>query len=115
MQKTCRSSSVFPEKLGKVNKRSLHFRLVKGYQISFLSEPSQTAPPSVVSMSQEEIAIVDQEIQEMLKKGAIKLVQYNTKNQFLSSIFIVPKKDSGHIPRTSTFLISISEWRVFFS
>ena len=30
MQKTCRSSSVFPEKLGKVNKRSLHFRVSKG-------------------------------------------------------------------------------------
>ena len=55
-------------------------------------------PPSAISMSQEEIAIVDQEIQEMLKKGAIKLLQQNTKNQFLSSIFIVPKKDSGHRP-----------------
>ena len=72
--------------------------LVKGYQIPFLSEPSQTAPPSSTSMSQEETAIVDQEIQKMLKKGAIKLVQPNTKNQFLSSIFIVPKKDSRHRP-----------------
>ena len=35
-----------------------------------------------------------QEIQEMLKKGAIKLVQPNTKRLYLSSIFIVPKKDS---------------------
>ena len=71
---------------------------VKGYQIPFLSEPSQTAPPSSISMSQEETAIVDQENQEMLKRGAIKLVQPNTKNQFLSSIFIVPKKDSGYRP-----------------
>ena len=37
----------------------------------------------------------------MLKKGATKLVQANTKNQFLSSIFIVPKKDSGHRPMTN--------------
>ena len=43
-------------------------------------------------MSQEETAIVDQEIKEKLNKGAIKLVQPNTKSQFLSSIFIVPKK-----------------------
>ena len=42
--------------------------------------------------------MVDQEIREMLKKGAIKLVQPNTKNQFLSSIFTVPKKDSGYCP-----------------
>ena len=34
----------------------------------------------------------------MLKKGAIKLVQPNTKNQFLSSRFIVLKKDSGFHP-----------------
>ena len=44
-----------------------------------------------------------QEIQEMLKKGAIKLVQPNTKRQYLSSIFIVPKKRllnklNKHIP-----------------
>ena len=70
--------------------------LVKGYQIPFLSELSRTAPPSAISMSQKEIAIVDQEIQEMLKKDAVKLVQHSTENQFLSSIFIVPKKDSGH-------------------
>ena len=49
-------------------------------------------------MSQDKPVIVDQEIQEMLKKGEIKLFQPNTKNQFLSSIFIVPKKDSGHRP-----------------
>ena len=72
--------------------------LVKGYQILFLSEPSETTPPSTISMIQEETAIVDQEIQVMLKKGAIKLVQPNIKNQFLSSMFIVPKKDSGHRP-----------------
>ena len=49
-------------------------------------------------MIQEKTVIVDQEIQEMLKKGAIKLVASNTKNQFLSSIFIVPKKESGYRP-----------------
>ena len=59
---------------------SFILELVKGYQIPFLSEPFQTAPPSSISISQEETAIVDQEIQEILKKGAIKLVQPNTKN-----------------------------------
>ena len=49
-------------------------------------------------MSQDQPAIVEQEIQEMLKKGEIKLFQPNTKSQFLSSIFIVPKNDSGHRP-----------------
>ena len=66
--------------------------LVKGYQIPFLSEPSQMAPPSAISMSQEEIAIVDQEIQEMLKKGAIKLVQHNTKKSVSKFNIYSPKK-----------------------
>ena len=73
---------------------SFILELVKSYQIPFLSEPSETAPLSSVSMSQKETAIVDQEIPETLKKGAMNLVQNNTKSQFLSSIFIVPKKDS---------------------
>ena len=63
-----------------ITKDPFILELVKGYQIPFLSEPFQTAPPSSISISQEETAIVDQEIQEILKKGAIKLVQPNTKN-----------------------------------
>ena len=82
----------------KLTKDPFILELVKGYQILFLSEPFQTAPPRSISMSQEETGIVNQEIQEMLKKGAIKLVQPNTDNLFLSSIFILPKKDSGHHP-----------------
>ena len=56
--------------------------IVKGYHILFLSEPSQMAPSSSISMSQEETAIMDQEIQEILKKGSRKLVQLNKKNLF---------------------------------
>ena len=69
----------FLKNWGKLTNNPLILELVKGYQIPFLSEPSQTAPPSSISMSQEETAIVDQEIQEMLKKDTIKLVQPNTK------------------------------------
>ena len=47
---------------------SFILELVKSYQIPFLSEPSETAPLSSVSMSQKETAIVDQEIPETLKK-----------------------------------------------
>ena len=82
----------FLKNWGKLTNDPFILELVKGYQIPFLSEPSQMEPPSLILMSQEETAIVDQEIKEKLNKGAIKLVQPNTKSQFLSSIFIVPKK-----------------------
>ena len=92
-----RSSSAFPEKnWEKLTNDSFILELVKGYQIPFLSEPSQTTPPTLISMIQEKTVTMDQEIQEMLKKGAIKFVQPITKNQFLSSIFIVQKKESGY-------------------
>ena len=41
---------------------------------------------------------MDKKIQEMLKKGAMKLVQPNTNNLFLISVFIVWKRDSEHHP-----------------
>ena len=72
--------------------------LVKRVQITFLSEPFQTTTLSSIPMSQKETVIVDQETQEMLKKGAIQLVQPNTKIHFLGSIFIVQKNDSEHRP-----------------
>ena len=41
--------------------------------------------------------LVDQNIQEMLRKEAIQTVQASL-DQFLCSIFIAPKKDKGHPP-----------------
>ena len=40
---------------------------------------------------------MDQEVRKMLQKGAIKGAQSST-NQVLSSVFVMPKKDSGHRP-----------------
>ena len=40
---------------------------------------------------------MDQEVQKMQQRGAIKSVQSST-NRFLSSVFVIPKKDSGHQP-----------------
>ena len=48
-------------------------------------------------MSQEESTLMEQEVQKMQQKGAIKPVQSST-NQFLSSVFIILKNDSGHRP-----------------
>ena len=41
--------------------------------------------------------MMDQEVQKMLQKGAIKRAQSST-NQVLSSVFVIPKKNSGHRP-----------------
>ena len=51
----------------------------------------------MVQMNQEEILLVDQEIQEMLRKGAMLKVQPSL-DQFLSLIFVNLKKDARHRP-----------------
>ena len=40
---------------------------------------------------------MDEEIEKMLEKQAIKLVQLS-KDQFLSTLFLVAKKNTGHCP-----------------
>ena len=51
----------------------------------------------MVQINQEEVLLVHQETQKMLRRGAIQKVQPSLE-QFLSSIFIIPKKDTGHRP-----------------
>ena len=48
-------------------------------------------------MTPPEKALVDQKTEQMLKKGAIKVVQEDC-SLFLSSIFVMHKKDFGHRP-----------------
>ena len=48
-------------------------------------------------MNQDEVLLVDQEIQEMLRKGAMLKVQPSP-DQFLRSIFVNSKKDAEHRP-----------------
>jgi len=66
---------------------------VQGFQIPFKNniEPDQYQKPRPIRMSQtEESLIVNKEISEMLKKGAIKKVA-SVQGQFLSTMFLVGK------------------------
>ena len=72
-------------------------QLVKGYQIPFHTYPLQQFPPHPLKLNKEEQLQVDTEVQNMLTKGAIKEVPPSV-DKFLSTIFLVPKKDSGHRP-----------------
>jgi len=50
-----------------------------------------------IPMNPEKEELVEKEIKEMLEKGAIRTVK-QTKGQFASSLFLVPKKDKGQRP-----------------
>ena len=71
--------------------------LVKGYEIPILVEPFQEKSLHQIKMSSAEKQLVDSEIEEMLKKGAILKVD-PVNGQFLSNLFLVDKKDGRHRP-----------------
>lgn len=52
--------------------------------------------PRPIVMTKEETRLVDQEIQEMFRKGATTTTEY-MENHFLSSLFLVGKKDGGSV------------------
>ena len=68
-----------------------------GYRIEWLSRPSQSAAPFQPTFSQDMNLLVDTEVQEMLLKGAIEEV-VPVPGQYVSSIFLVSKKDGGSRP-----------------
>ena len=71
--------------------------MVVGIQIPFTAFPHQNQVPPLIFHNQSEKVVIDREISEMLQKGAIQVV-FPVNGEFLSSIFLVKKKDGGNRP-----------------
>jgi len=71
--------------------------LVRGINLQFLTTPRQAEPAKEISMSQHEMTLVDMEVSEMIRKGAILAVD-PVAGQFVSNIFLTPKKSGGMRP-----------------
>ena len=71
--------------------------IVKGYQIPFHLKPFHSKAPSQPTGSREEGKLVELEVKGMLKKGLIRKVQ-TSKEEFVSNLFFVKKKDRGQRP-----------------
>ena len=69
-------------------------------------------------MSVQEYELINQEVQAMFRKGAIHLV-HPKENQFLSNLFLVPKKDGGNRPvinlKALNSFIHYSHFKILFS
>ena len=68
--------SSFQHKLGKLTQDQEILYLVKGYMIPFLKVPVQRTIPKQVTTSKTQELLTDQEIIEVLDKGAIKKVEH---------------------------------------
>ena len=72
-------------------------KAIQGYRVPFSGQPYQTYPPRALTHSQAEEALMQQEIGNMLEKHAIEETTPSG-HGFLSTIFLVPKKDGGQRP-----------------
>ena len=91
-----RKTKLFHRKFAKLTKDPSVLEIVSGIKIPFISCPIQDQIP-VCSFSKNQTAVIDLEIAELLQKKAIVRVS-PCPDQFLSSIFLVPKKDGGNRP-----------------
>ena len=71
--------------------------MVKGYKLPLTKVPFLRKIPNFTKMNKKQIALVDLELKEMLRKGAIMRTQ-PTQGEFLSNLFLMGKKDEGYRP-----------------
>ena len=70
---------------------------VAGFHIPFVEAPVQSMEPPCYQQGGQEDTLIEEEIQSMLDKGAISMVQ-PVDRQFVSPLFLVPKKDGSQRP-----------------
>ena len=72
---------------------------IKGCKIEFIKEPFQKFSPRsrLSKFSAKEIELIDNEVRELIKKGAIATSPFE-KGQFISEIFLVKKKNNKFRP-----------------
>ena len=87
----------FLKKWGKVTNDSTILSIVKGYSMDFVEIPYQPKTPRRAKLNQVQEQIVSQEVKEMLERGAIREA-IHCKNQFVSHLLLVSKKDGGKRP-----------------
>ena len=66
--------------------------------VGTLTKPYQVHQPASPHFSKKEMESLQIEIKQMILKGAISPAETGIEDSFLSSIFLVPKKDGGHRP-----------------
>ena len=68
------------------------------HNIEWVTVPYQHQEPVSPRFSLEEETSLEAEITQMVQKGATSPVEKHTEEGFLSTLFLVPKKDGGHRP-----------------
>ena len=67
--------------------------VVNGYSIEFESKPFQNTVPKPIKFNENDTAIIDAEISDLLAKKIIERVTIFDEDEFISNIFVRPKKN----------------------
>ena len=85
--------------MGKITQDPWVLQVVQGYQIEFMKPPVQLVPARMPSLTPTLETALDQGVQELLNKEAVRLVkQLVVTEGFISSLSVGPKKDGGNRP-----------------
>ena len=71
---------------------------IQGYKIKFWKQPAQACPPAPLHLSQKEVQLMNTNIHKLLEKRAIAVADPPHTQEFLSRVFLVPKKDGSQRP-----------------
>ena len=74
-------------------------QVVQGYKIELVTVPVQQFQPHQPCLSSMQETVLNQEVEDLLEKQAVHPVPIPLQEQgFISSMFVVPKKDGGNRP-----------------
>ena len=93
-----RKISSFQQEPGKIDPRSGHFICSKRVRDTILEGSSAKGSSRTGDNAQKSGIVNRSEIMEMMGKGAIKKLEHQFPDQFLSNILLVKKKDGGNHP-----------------
>ena len=88
---------LYTEKWHQITNDPWVLEAISGYKIHFDSPPDQFKIPNEIPFSRDQFLLVDNEVQELLSKGAI--VPWESEcGEFILTLFIVPKKNGKFRP-----------------
>lgn len=98
---------LFTDKWRKITTDKYILKAVNGYKIPFNKIPRQYYSPEQRKGSSDELRMIESEVEKMLEKNAIEKCK-KSKDQFVSSFFLVPKHDG-----TKRFILNLKSLNKF--
>ncbi len=93
-----RTPKIFQSDMGKDYPGPLGLAGSPGVQVEFIQPPVQLVHASMPSLPPAQEVVLDQEVRDLLDKQAVHLVDQQLQTEdFISSLFVVPKKGEGNL------------------